>query len=189
MKISIRCRRRCFYGSIFLAFFLSGCAGQVQDQSNDNGVLVIYGEGLIPLHSDPSLSAIPFIASQQFSESLVSEFRKLGIAATIYPHRDKTVQIEEYLPLLLAGKKRDALVLIMVIHKNDEAGKALYMEASFRPLTYQLESSRVMFGGELKKKYYILSNGIDNRRSHMSTFSKNFMIFLEQSGSLPRPYR
>lgn len=169
-----------------LVLFLTGCAGKVQDHKDEDGVLIIYGEGLIPVYPDPTMSTLHFIASQRFSESLASEFRTLGITTTVYPHRDKTVQIQEYPPLLLARKKRDALVLVMFFHKKDDVENSLYMQVTYRPLSYQVEPSRVLIGGEVNKKYYMFSDGFDNSKVQVSTLAKNFVIHLEQTGNLPR---
>ena len=86
---------------------------------------------------------------------------------------------------MLARKKRVGLVLVMIVHKKDEEENSIYMDISYRPLTYQAEPSRVMFGDEIKKKYVLYSDAFDNRNTAVSTFAKNFFIYLEQTGNLP----
>lgn len=172
---------------IVLSTLLISCAGQARDQKKGeaDGVLIIYGEGLIPAYDDPTLSVVHFLGAERISKALEDEFHKLGIRAIVYPHRDKSVMLTEYLPLLLARKKREALVLVKFVRQKDAEENSLYLEISFRPLTYQLEPSRVMFGEEFKKKYYVLSDGIDNSKTLVSTFARNYMIHLQKAGNLP----
>lgn len=169
-----------------LSLLLASCASHVQDPKSPNGVLIIYGEGLIPSYKeDPILSTFHYVVAERFSKALFDSFEKKGIHALVYPHRDKSVTLRDYVPLLLARKKREGLVLVMIVHKKDEEENSLYMDISYRPLTYQAEPSRVMFGDEINKKYVLFSDAFDNRNTAVSTFAKNFFIYLEQTGNLP----
>lgn len=168
-----------------LVLFLGSCASPVQDPKSPDGVLIVYGEGLIPSYKDPTLSTFHFVASELFSKALSDEFEKKRIRALVYPHRDRSVMLREYVPLLLARQKRKALVVVMIVHKKDENENNLYMDISYRPLTYQDEPSRVIFGDEIKKKYFIFSGALVNKKTALSTFAKNFIIHLEDTGNLP----
>lgn len=176
--------RNVFRGCMLL-LCLTSCASPVQDPKSPDGVLIVYGEGLIPSYKDPTLSTVHFLAAERFSRALFDEFKKRGTRSLVYPHRDKSVTLKEYIPLLLARQKRKALILVTIIHKKNEEENSLYMDISYRPLTYQAEPSRVMFGDEIKKRYFIFSGAFDNRNASLSTFAKNFIIHLEQTGNLP----
>lgn len=134
------------------------------------------------------LSTFHYVVAERFSKALSDDFRKKGIDAVVYPHRDRSIDLTEYVPLLLSRKKREALVLVMIVHKKDEEENSIYMDISYRPLTYQAEPSRVMFGDEIKKKYVLFSDAFDNRNTAVSTFAKNFFIYLEQTGNFPNSH-
>lgn len=181
-------KARDIFRGCLLSLLLTSCASQVQvpkSPETPDGILIIYGEGLIPSYKDPTLSAFHFVVAERFSRSLFDDLQKMGIRAIVYPHRDKSVTLREYVPLLLARQKREGLVLVMIVHKKDEEENSLYMDISYRPLTYQTDPSRVMFGGEIKKKYIIFNDAFDNKNAALSTFAKNFLIHLKQTGNLP----
>jgi len=174
-----------------LILFLTGCSSVEQKVDNPQrsklGVLIIAGEGLNSKYDDIKdiqVNSVWFITSQKMAESLFSEIEKRGTKAQLYVNTNRDIDTRTYVAQIIAAKRRDGLIQVMIKHIKNETENSVYLILSYNALQFHKTNTgdSMTIESGVEEKYKLLGDGFDGRRTPLSKFAVDFSDKLSKAG-------
>lgn len=155
-------------------------------ESANRGVLIIAGEGLIPVYDDSWPSAFWFNYSKRFAEALKAEIERRGTPAELYINRDRKVDTKARVRELLGNNRRDGLIQVTVTHLRNDSENEIFLTANYTKLVWSSDDKgeHLMTWPGPSARFVIFDDMIDASHMPVYRFSTQFVRTLHKVGSI-----
>lgn len=169
----------------------SGHDAVAEKVMHGQAMLIIAGEGLIPMYDDTRVAATWLSLATAFAHALRAELTSRGISAWLYLNAERSAKPIAYLPQLLAARASDALIQVRIDHIKNASENTVHLEANAMKLcriSGSSEYQRIITRPGTIKRYVILSkNGEDHWDTPVTILARDFTNALEADGKLAMP--
>ena len=159
-----------------------GGAGGLSAQAYPQGILIIYGQGLIPTYDDPTLSSLPYAASEAFANGAYQDLVRRKVPAQVFANHDKALKTADYLGHLLARQPRSAILQVQFVHQKNGSVYSLALEPTLFTLSQSPDGSFTVGRPVISKSYVLMANGVDNRHASISVMARDFLAKVHSEG-------
>lgn len=176
--------------TIFLT--ISGCATAPDMVANPDksklGVLIVAGEGFNSKYNDPKdhkIQATLLETSSKVAEYLRDEIEtEQNTEAEQFVNTNANVDTRAFVAQLIAQKKRDGMIQVVVRHVKNTSENTLYLEMTYSPLRYiqNQQGETLTLGNGIDMKYTLAGPNAEGSNTPLNYFTHDFISKLSKAG-------